>query len=144
MLDDTLSASFAMSGWRARVSGLAAGAVALSVTGFVYAVNPEVPGHYPTCPFLALTGYYCPGCGSLRAMHALLHGDPGLALKRNPLVVAVVAGLLAYVIAWTVKRGRGQRLVWSPPNWLLYSVLGVVLAFWVLRNVPGWTWLAPT
>ena len=144
MVDGPLSASLALGGWRARVSGVAAGAVPVAATALVYAVNPEVPGHYPTCPFLALTGYYCPGCGSARALHALLHGDPALALKRNPLVVAAVAGLLAYAVAWTVKRGRGHRLLWSPPNWLLYSVLGVVLTFWVLRNVPGWAWLAPT
>ncbi|HEV7146722.1 MAG TPA: DUF2752 domain-containing protein, partial [Pedococcus sp.] len=67
-----------------------------------------------------------------------------LALKRNPLVVAAVAGLLAYAIAWTVKRGHGQRLSWTPSNWLLYSVVVMVLAFCVLRNVPGMTWLAPT
>lgn len=143
-MDDTLSASLALSGWRARVSGLAAGVVAMGTTAFVYAVNPEVPGHYPTCPFRALTGYYCPGCGSARALHALLHGDPALALKRNPLFVAAVAGLFVYAVAWTVQRGRGQRLAWTPPNWLLYSVLVLVLAFWVLRNVPGMTWLAPT
>jgi hypothetical protein len=26
---------------------------------------------------------------------------------------------------------------------VLYGILGVVLAYWVARNVPGWTWLSP-
>jgi hypothetical protein len=26
---------------------------------------------------------------------------------------------------------------------VLYGLLGVILAFWALRNVPGWTWLSP-
>ena len=38
-------------------------------------VDPNQPGHYPTCPFLATTGFYCPGCGALRAVHDLLHGE---------------------------------------------------------------------
>ena len=62
------------------VAGLAAGAL-------LYVVDPNQPGHYPTCPFLALTGLYCPGCGALRATHDLLHGDVAGALARNPLAV---------------------------------------------------------
>ena len=42
------------------------------------------PGHYPTCPFLAITGWYCPGCGSLRAVHDLLHGDLAGAVRPQP------------------------------------------------------------
>ena len=38
-------------------------------------VDPNQPGHYPTDPFLAITGLYCPGCGTLRALHALARGD---------------------------------------------------------------------
>jgi hypothetical protein len=29
------------------------------------------------------------------------------------------------------------------PAWLLYALFWAVLAFWVARNVPGWTWLSP-
>ena len=37
------------------------------------------------------TGLYCPGCGSTRALYALLHGRPGEALAMNPLLLVVLA-----------------------------------------------------
>ncbi|WP_230209004.1 DUF2752 domain-containing protein [Nostocoides sp. HKS02] len=111
--------------------------------GVVAVVDPNQPGHYPTCPFLALTGLYCPGCGSLRAVHDLAHGDLTGALARNPLAVIAVAALVAGYLAWTRRLWRGQPRTWAAPPWLLYGLLGMVIAFWVLRNVPGWTWLSP-
>ena len=56
-------------------------------------VNPEIPGRWPTCPWLLLTGTYCPGCGTLRATHALTEGDLPLALHRNPFAVITYAVL---------------------------------------------------
>jgi hypothetical protein len=111
--------------------------------GVVFAVDPETPGHYPTCPFLALTGWYCPGCGTTRAVHALLHGDAGLALQRNPLTVAALVVLAAAFALWSRRLWRGAPRTWVAPPWVLYGLLVVILAFWVLRNVPGWTWLSP-
>jgi hypothetical protein len=125
-----------------RVPGLvAAGAVA--VTTLVAVVDPNQPGHYPTCPFLAATGYYCPGCGSLRALHDLAHGDVTGALSRNPLMVLAAVGLLVGFVLWTRRLWRGRSRSWVAPPVLLYGLLTLVLAFWVLRNVPGWTWLSP-
>jgi hypothetical protein len=109
----------------------------------VFALDPETPGHYPTCPFLALTGWYCPGCGTTRAVHALLHGDAGLALQRNPLTVAALVVLAAAFALWSQRLWRGAPRTWVAPPWVLYGLLGLILGFWALRNVPGWTWLSP-
>lgn len=118
-------------------------AVAAAVTTWVGLVDPHVAGHYPTCPFLAVTGLYCPGCGSLRAMHDLAHGDLGGALSRNPLAVVFVLGLAVGWALWARRLWRGQPRTRVAPAGLLYGLLGLVVAFWVLRNVPGWTWLSP-
>lgn len=131
-------------GWGHRVRLPAAVATAAGVVvGTLAVVDPNQPGHYPTCPFLALTGMYCPGCGSLRAIHDLAHGDPSDAMARNPLAVVAVAGLLVAYAAWTRRLWRGEPRSWVAPPWLLYLMLAGVVAFWVLRNVPGWTWLSP-
>src|SRR5262245_36358819 len=49
--------------------------------------NPAQSGFYPTCYFHSWTGLLCPGCGSLRAMHQLLHGDIVAAMHFNVLFV---------------------------------------------------------
>jgi hypothetical protein len=128
-----------------RAGPLIAATTSLTVgLGIVAAVDPERPGHYPVCPFLFLTGYYCPACGSLRAVHALLHGDPMLAMHRNPLLVAALPLLVAGYVWW------GRRLVLGGPprsrpmpRWASWGLPAVLIAFGVLRNLPALSWLAP-
>ena len=105
--------------------------------------DPNEPGHFPTCPFLALTGHWCPGCGTLRALHALGHGDLLTALARNPFaVLALGYGVVAWLL-WTRRRWLGASRRWVAPRWTFPVVLGLVLVFGVLRNLPGMTWLSP-
>ena len=129
-------------GWRGAVRPVAVGLLAFLPLGFVAAVDPNQPGHYPTCPFLWLTGWYCPGCGSLRAVHALTHLDVGTALARNPLTVVFVGVLAVLWASWLNRSvtGRPRRVA---PAWTLWALLGVVCVFWVARNLPGMEWLAP-
>lgn len=119
------------------------GVAAAAVVGVIAALDPNQSGHYPTCPFLALTGYYCPGCGSLRAIHDLARGNLEGALSRNPFTVVALVGLAIGWAFWVRRLWRGQPRTWAAPPALLYGLLTLVLAFWALRNVPGWTWLSP-
>ena len=128
---------------RALLRPLGAAAVALVGVGYVGAVDPNLAGHYPTCPFLAITGWYCPGCGSLRAIHALAHGDLMTALARNPFAVVAGAYMLVAWVLWLDRTVTGRPRRWLAPPWVLYGVLTAILMFWVLRNLPGWTWLSP-
>jgi len=122
---------------------LGVAAAALVATGYVATVDPNVAGHYPTCPFLAVTGWYCPGCGALRAVHALAHGDLMTALARNPFAVVAVGYAVVSWVLWLDRTARGRSRRWLAPPWVLYGVLAAILIFWVLRNLPGWTWLSP-
>jgi uncharacterized protein DUF2752 len=109
----------------------------------VAVVDPNEPGHYPTCPFLALTGWYCPGCGSLRAIHALAHGDLGTAIDRNPLAVLCVPLVAAIFVLWARRRLTGRQRTWAAPGSWINAFLVLVIAFWVLRNLAPFAWLAP-
>ncbi len=40
-----------------------------------YYTHDPLGGKAPRCLFKLITGYECPGCGSQRAFHSLLHGD---------------------------------------------------------------------
>jgi hypothetical protein len=129
--------------WRRLVPPAATtGALVLGAT-YVAAVDPSRPGHYPLCPTYALTGFYCPGCGLLRATHALLHGDVVAATAFNPIALPLWLGLLAGLAWWWLARWRGVRWRWDPPTWFPWVALAGVLAFTVARNVPGWAWLSP-
>lgn len=98
----------------------------------------------PPCPFLALTGWLCPGCGSTRALHALLHGDLAQALAMNPLLVIAMPllGWMALNAAGVPMPGRRLLMPWAanPKIWLV-----VLLGYAVLRNLPWmpFTLLAP-
>lgn len=123
----------------AGVAALLAGAAYLATH------DPSLPGLYPQCPFHTLTGLHCPGCGSTRAVHALLLGDFGTALGMNPLCVVllpfVLLGLLLQTLAF-VRRQPPRELA---PRGAARVLLVVVLAFWLLRNLPfaPFTALAP-
>lgn len=122
---------------------LAASAAGVAALAYVAAVDPNQSGHYPVCPFLALTGKFCPGCGSLRALHDLMHGDLNGALARNPLLVLAVAVALVWVALQAPRLWGGRPRTPKVGPRVLYGALTLVLVFWVARNVPGWTFLSP-
>lgn len=121
---------------------LAAAAVGATVLWFF---DPNEAGNpLPPCPSLWLTGLFCPGCGTTRALHALLHGDLPGALAMNPLMVVSlppVAVLMAQELQLLPKamaplaRRLGDARVWAV----------VLIAYGVLRNLPWapFSWLAP-
>ena len=102
---------------------------------------------FPRCFFLLVSGLYCPGCGSQRALHALLHGDIGRAANFNLLAVLCVPLLLLGAAdgtrAWLLQRPQRAALLYHP--WVGWLVAGLTVVFAVVRNLPGpvGTWLAP-
>src|SRR5215472_14329949 len=105
-----------------------AGLFALTAT-----VSPEQPGHYPVCPFRALTGYSCPGCGSLRALHDLAYGHFRMAMTHNAMLVVMLP--VAITAWWRTVTGRtGTR---ASPRWLGPVALAVLLIWTVVRNLPA-------
>lgn len=92
--------------------------------------DPTRPGRFPSCPFRALTGLDCPGCGSLRALYELAHGHVVAALDHNAfLVVFLPFGALVWLRAVTGGRSPSRVL----PGWVW---LALVAAWGVIRNLP--------
>ena len=96
--------------------------------------------------FYTLTGLYCPGCGTLRGLHQLLHGNLIAAFGYNPfsmLMLPIIgyAFLSALLAAPWIKR---LPAVFTHPAFIR-GLLVAVLTFWVLRNLPvfPFTVLAP-
>ncbi|CAM2831490.1 DUF2752 domain-containing protein [Mycobacterium intermedium] len=92
---------------------------------------------YPKCPFKFLTGWDCPGCGGLRMVHDLLHGDLVGAVNDNAFLLI---GIPLAVLWFLVRRHRGPASLWLPAT--IFVVVASV-AWTVVRNLPGFP-LVPT
>ncbi|WP_190134336.1 DUF2752 domain-containing protein [Streptomyces longispororuber] len=110
---------------------------------YVAAVDPNEPGHYPTCPLLHFTGLYCPGCGGLRSAHAVAHGDLATALGANALAVAGYAVFAVLWTLWTLRALRGRPAGFELGRAHLWALGAVLALFTLVRNLPYGSWLHP-
>ena len=122
---------------RDRLTATAVVALAAGGLSVIYLLDPSTSDISPLCPFLALTGFYCPGCGTLRALHQLTLGHPVAALDLNPLMVLLLPFVAYFLASHAVLAvtGRPLRKFFVRPE-LIWALLGVILAYGVLRNIP--------
>ncbi|WP_415950917.1 DUF2752 domain-containing protein [Streptomyces sp. KLOTTS4A1] len=120
----------------------ALGATAAAVA-YVGTVDPNEPGHYPACPLLHYTGLYCPGCGGLRCVHALVHGDVPAALGAN--LMAVVGFVIVAIvwIAWLGRAWRGGPMEFTVRSSYAWAFGAALAVFTVVRNLPFGSFLHP-
>lgn len=99
--------------------------------------DPATSGVFPPCPVRYLTGLYCPGCGSLRALHALLHGDLRRAWAMNPLMVVMLPFVTYGLVSEGLLelRGKGLPQVMLPASWIRALFVAIIL-FAIARNLP--------
>ncbi len=106
--------------------------------------DPHVDGSWGLCPSAAL-GFWCPGCGGLRAVNDLTHGEVWSAASSNLLVVALMPFVVLALAVWALDRWRGHRRRLPRRAVLVggYALLAVAGVFTLLRNTPAAPWLAP-
>ncbi|UYM05324.1 DUF2752 domain-containing protein [Solicola gregarius] len=129
---------------RDRRTAVALGGVGVASLVLLQLRDPHASGSYGLCPFHALTGWWCPLCGGLRATHDLFALRIGDALSANVFAVVLVLAGVGYFGYWASIRWRGR-----PARTLhigargLVTVLAVAAAFTVVRNVEFGAALAP-
>ncbi len=121
---DTSGDSALRVAWRPSWWTLVIATLAFAVLVFLYFCNPSDVPHFPRCPFLVLTGYQCPGCGTLRGIHSLLHFRFRDAWGFNPFLVVSIPLIAALVLSPRFRR--------SPR--VSKTVLAAILIYWLLRN----------
>jgi hypothetical protein len=115
--------------------------VPIAMVGFALvllrAFNPASTWFFPPCPFREFTGYLCPGCGTLRAIHQLLNGHVAAAFRLNPLMMLLLpyVGYSGFSTALDTAFGRPLPNVFLRPVYI-WILLAVIILFWILRNIP--------
>lgn len=99
--------------------------------------DPNVSGSYGFCPSRAIFGIDCPGCGLMRGTHALTDGDIATALDHNILILPVLGLILYAYVRWAATYFGRELPAVRPPNWLVWTTAGLVMAFAVVRNLGG-------
>lgn len=104
---------------------------------FYYHYDPQSENFLLKCPFKFFTGYDCPGCGSQRALHHLLHGELKQAFSFNPLLVIaipyVVIGILFEWFKLKYSYPKIRKTLFGASA--IYIISGIILIFTILRNL---------
>ena len=125
----------ALSPRRKRLIIAAATTIAAGLGIFYFAADPSTFRWMPKCAVYHLTGYQCPGCGSQRALHALLHGQLTEAWDFNALFVAALP-LLAFMGITELLHARCPglyRRVHSPMA--ILAIACVIIGWTIFRNI---------
>lgn len=122
-------------------------AILLCVAGAAvyFSAREPVDGAFDqtTCLLKFTTGLDCPGCGGTRAFFYLTQGDLPAAARHHAVFVFAVPFLLYMYVAWAGNKIFGWRLPQLRPGpGTIGVVLGAVLIFGILRNLPWapFTW----
>ncbi|MCF8033885.1 MAG: DUF2752 domain-containing protein [Desulfarculaceae bacterium] len=111
---------------------------AICLGGVLAWLGPGMWGGLRTvCPFRALTGLPCPGCGMTGAMVLLCQGQLGAAVGMNPFCLLLASAALAALpwLAWDLIQKRNSFFEFLGRPWPkpLQGVLYLSLA-------ANWAW----
>ena len=112
---------------------------ALLVIGILFIIVSLKYNNGIPCFFYELTGLYCPGCGITRAFISLFKLDLYQAFRYNMLVVILLPFFIVYIIYKFLLKGSKKI-----PNSFWYFLLIVTVLFGIFRNIPIFSFLAPT
>ena len=88
------------------------------------------------CPFRAVTGRLCPGCGVTRMCLALLRWDWPAAWNANPVLLLMLPVLAVLGVRLAVRYVREGSAI--GPKWesvLLWAMTALLIAWGVARNL---------
>lgn len=110
--------------------------VVIAVFALVYYFfDPADAVWMPKCLWRLTTGTDCPGCGSQRMAHALMHGDIAGAWRANAYALCMVP-VTVFLIYMEFTRTRHPRLYRvSHTPIAIYLIAISILLWWLIRNL---------
>ncbi len=129
-----------ISSLQSRAAYISRAAAPLILIGLVAAIlllfPPARYSFYPRCPIYSSFHLLCPGCGTTRAIAALLRGHLREALHLNALTTLMLPIAAAYAIQIYRSYLSGKPIHWPQPSRItIYTILCITLIFTITRNL---------
>ena len=86
--------------------------------------------HLFTCIFKSSFGIECPGCGTQRALIALLKGDIISSLQYHAGVIPFIFTIIALIVQLKVKHINGSKIV----MWLFITTTIITIAQYITKQ----------
>lgn len=94
------------------------------------------------CVFYEITGLYCPGCGITRLCLSLFEGDVYQAFRYNPIIFIDLPILfILFVLNIFLKNNKNIKKI---TDVIIIFLATITIIFGVIRNIPIFSFLAPT
>ena len=122
----------------------AAALIAAAALVYLYFTG-EGEGAGIPCMFHQITGFYCSGCGSSRALRSALHLDFYQALRYNAVFTLALPFFAVYFGSLSISyiRFGKDRISGKISMKIIYIFVAVALVYGILRNIPAFSFLAP-
>lgn len=107
----------------------------IAAAALYYTIDPATSAFAPQCMLHRFTGLQCPGCGSQRMLHAMLHGNVAEAFRFNPFLFILFPFIVFALWLETqhTVRPRLYAKVYCPTT--LYVVIAAIIIWFVVRNI---------
>jgi hypothetical protein len=111
-------------------------AIAALTALLLHRYPPDQYSFYPRCPILFYLHLQCPGCGTTRALAALLHGHLRDALRLNALTTLLLPIAILYSARYYPRLVHQGLANWpQPDSRVVYATLTVAILFTIVRNL---------
>jgi uncharacterized protein DUF2752 len=111
-------------------------AVLAGVSALLLRFPPGQFGFYPQCPIHQYLHIDCPGCGSTRALSAILQGHLIEAFRFNALFTLALPFAALWAAGLYIRSLKRRPFAWPHPRpATLYAALAITVIFTVMRNL---------
>lgn len=111
------------------------GLLIILIAGVIYYIFSPIESRiFPKCPFLWITGLKCPGCGSQRAIHSLLHLDIMKALYHNALLICSLPIVMILSLAEYYRCSKPTFYLKVHNHTHIWCYLVIIILWWIIRN----------
>lgn len=117
----------------------------LTGIGALYFIFVSVTDVYVPCLFYKSTGLYCPGCGVSRMFVHMIEFDFYGAFKSNECAF-ILFPLFVFYIGFKIFKyiKSGLFSYTKTETAFIWIITAILILFGILRNIPYFSYLAPT